>query len=59
MCKLCFHDRTLLLLLLRKTAEDELAMREYLMEGDLISAEVQMVRHDGAVDLHTRNLKYV
>lgn len=33
-------------------------MREYLKEGDLISAEVQQVHHDGVLSLHTRNLKY-
>ncbi|KAJ7307989.1 hypothetical protein JRQ81_008488 [Phrynocephalus forsythii] len=42
----------------RRSAEDELAMREYLQEGDLISAEVQAVFSDGAVSLHTRSLKY-
>ncbi|CAJ0587756.1 unnamed protein product, partial [Mesorhabditis spiculigera] len=42
----------------RKTVEDELAMRDYLVEGDFISAEVQQVHHDGACFLHTRNLKY-
>ncbi|XP_014661622.1 PREDICTED: exosome complex component RRP4-like [Priapulus caudatus] len=42
----------------RKTAEDELMMRQYLSEGDLISAEVQAVFHDGALSLHTRSLKY-
>ncbi|OXB73514.1 UNVERIFIED_CONTAM: hypothetical protein H355_012481 [Colinus virginianus] len=53
----------------RRSAEDELAMRDYLQEGDLISvsfhclysdrrAEVQSVFSDGAVSLHTRSLKY-
>lgn len=42
----------------RKSAEDELAMRDYLQEGDLISAEVQSIFSDGAVSLHTRSLKY-
>nr|CAG4645654.1 EOG090X09DD [Lynceus sp. MCZ IZ 141354] len=42
----------------RKSAEDELAMRQYLQEGDLISAEVQNVFSDGALSLHTRSLKY-
>lgn len=42
----------------RRSAEDELAMRKYLQEGDLISAEVQNVHSDGAVTLHTRSLKY-
>lgn len=42
----------------RKSVEDELMMREYLKEGDLISAEVQQIHHDGLLSLHTRNLKY-
>lgn len=42
----------------RRSAEDELAMRKYLQEGDLISAEVQNVHNDGAISLHTRSLKY-
>ncbi|XP_050176193.1 exosome complex component RRP4 [Myiozetetes cayanensis] len=42
----------------RRSAEDELAMRDYLQEGDLISAEVQSIFSDGAVSLHTRSLKY-
>lgn len=33
-------------------------MRQYLQEGDLISAEVQNVFSDGALSLHTRSLKY-
>ncbi|TKS84449.1 Exosome complex component RRP4 [Collichthys lucidus] len=36
----------------RRSAEDELTMREYLQEGDLISAEVQSVFSDGALSLH-------
>uniref|UniRef100_A0A131XRC4 Exosome complex component RRP4 n=1 Tax=Hyalomma excavatum TaxID=257692 RepID=A0A131XRC4_9ACAR len=42
----------------RKSAEDELLMRQYLCEGDLISAEVQSVFADGSLSLHTRSLKY-
>uniref|UniRef100_A0A8C5PZE2 Exosome complex component RRP4 n=1 Tax=Leptobrachium leishanense TaxID=445787 RepID=A0A8C5PZE2_9ANUR len=42
----------------RRSAEDELAMRSYLEEGDLISAEVQAVYSDGALSMHTRSLKY-
>lgn len=42
----------------RKSAEDELAMRQFLAEGDVISAEVQQIYHDGALGLHTRSLKY-
>eukprot|EP00088_Acartia_fossae_P017130 TRINITY_DN1969_c0_g1_i4.p1 TRINITY_DN1969_c0_g1~~TRINITY_DN1969_c0_g1_i4.p1 ORF type:complete len:302 (-),score=46.55 TRINITY_DN1969_c0_g1_i4:281-1186(-) len=42
----------------RRGAEDELSMRKYLNEGDLISAEVQNIYHDGSLSLHTRSLKY-
>ncbi|XP_071487302.1 exosome complex component RRP4-like [Diadema antillarum] len=42
----------------KRSAEDELKMRQYLTEGDLISAEVQSVYSDGALSLHTRSLKY-
>ncbi|CAK8683506.1 unnamed protein product [Clavelina lepadiformis] len=42
----------------RRSAADELTMREYLKEGDLISAEVQQVHTDGMLSLHTRSLKY-
>merc|ERR1719391_704106 len=42
----------------RRGAEDELSMRKYLQEGDLISAEVQNIYHDGSLSLHTRSLKY-
>eukprot|EP01135_Chromosphaera_perkinsii_P004679 Nk52_evm28s293 gene=Nk52_evmTU28s293 len=42
----------------RRSAEDELMMRHYFREGDMISAEVQSIFHDGALSLHTRSLKY-
>ncbi|OQR78555.1 exosome complex component RRP4-like [Tropilaelaps mercedesae] len=42
----------------RKSIEDELMMSQYLIDGDLVSAEVQNVGVDGGVSLHTRNLKY-
>ena len=43
----------------RRTQEDRLAMRSFLREGDLISAEVQtLYQRDGTVALHTRSLKY-
>lgn len=42
----------------RRTAEDSLNMRSFFTENDCISAEVQKVRHDGNISLHTRNLKY-
>lgn len=42
----------------RKTVEDELMMKNFFKEGDLISAEVQSIFTDGSLSLHTRNLKY-
>lgn len=42
----------------RRSAEDEHMMRQYLQEGDLISAEVQDIFQDGSLSLHTRSLKY-
>lgn len=42
----------------KRSAHDELLMREYLIEGDLIVAEVQSLYGDGSLSLHTRNLKY-
>lgn len=42
----------------RKTEEDELMMKSYFREGDLISAEVQSIFSEGSLSLHTRNLKY-
>lgn len=42
----------------RRGAEDELSMRKFLVEGDLISAEVQNIFNDGSLSLHTRSLKY-
>ena len=42
----------------RRTHEDELNMRTYFSENDIISSEVQTVLNDGTVALHTRNTKY-
>mmetsp|Transcript_40358 Transcript_40358/g.67635 ORF Transcript_40358/g.67635 Transcript_40358/m.67635 type:complete len:317 (-) Transcript_40358:1778-2728(-) len=42
----------------RRTNVDELNMRSFFEEGDLISAEVQQVMTDGMANLHTRNSKY-
>ncbi|KAI8921903.1 hypothetical protein DFJ77DRAFT_425019 [Powellomyces hirtus] len=42
----------------RKTESDELQMRTFFAEGDMLSAEVQSFFHDGASSLHTRNIKY-
>ena len=40
-----------------RTYEDQLQMRSFYAETDLISAEVQAVGHDGLLQLHTRALK--
>lgn len=42
----------------RKSESDELQMRAFLKEGDLLNAEVQGVFGDGSVSLHTRSLRY-
>mmetsp|Transcript_14077 Transcript_14077/g.56641 ORF Transcript_14077/g.56641 Transcript_14077/m.56641 type:complete len:185 (-) Transcript_14077:1294-1848(-) len=42
----------------RRTYEDELNMRSLIKEGDLISAEVQELKQDGGIALHTRSMKY-
>lgn len=42
----------------RKTLEDEMMMRSYFKEGDLIVAEVQSTFQDGSLSLHTRSLRY-
>ncbi|DBA03978.1 TPA: hypothetical protein N0F65_010631 [Lagenidium giganteum] len=42
----------------RRTYEDQLQMRSFFAENDLISAEIQEVRYDGTTVLHTRNLRY-
>ncbi|KAG8529505.1 uncharacterized protein KY384_006142 [Bacidia gigantensis] len=45
-------------ILRRRTATDELAIRSFFREGELILAEVQSVLGDGAASLHTRSLRY-
>ncbi|RMZ81960.1 hypothetical protein DV737_g2326, partial [Chaetothyriales sp. CBS 132003] len=46
-------------ILRRRTTADELQMRQYFQEGDLLVAEVQMLGGaDGAASLHARSLKY-
>lgn len=43
----------------RKSEEDQLNMRNYFKEGDMISAEVMQVNsNDGKISLQARNLKY-
>lgn len=42
----------------RKNESDELQMRSFLKEGDLLNAEVQSIFSNGAASLHTRSLKY-
>ncbi len=42
----------------RKSASDELQMRSFFNEGDLVLSEVQSYFGDGSVSLHTRSLKY-
>lgn len=42
----------------RKSELDELQMRGFLKEGDLLNAEIQTIFNSGLVSLHTRSLKY-
>jgi len=42
----------------RKLESDELQMRQFFEEGDLLVAEVQAFFADGAMSLHTRSLTY-
>ena len=42
----------------RKLESDELQMRGFFEEGDLLVAEVQAFFSDGAISLHTRSLRY-
>lgn len=39
----------------RKTIEDEMMMKTFFKEGDLIVAEVQSIFQDGSLSLHTRS----
>lgn len=42
----------------RRTAEDQLNMRAFFVEHDLVSAELQAHFQDGSMSLHTRSLMY-
>jgi len=42
----------------RRTTTDELQMRSFFVENDLISAEVQQIKSEGLLVLHTRSMKY-
>lgn len=45
-------------ILRKRTDTDELQIRTYFSEGDLLVSEVQSLNHDGSCSLHTRSLKY-
>ena len=45
-------------ILRRKSESDELKMREFFKEGDLVSAEIQQYFSDGSIAIHTRSLRY-
>jgi exosome complex component RRP4 len=45
-------------ILRRRTAVDELNIRTFFSEGDLLVAEVQSLHQDNTASLHTRSLKY-
>jgi exosome complex component RRP4 len=42
----------------RKSEEDELMMRNFFAEGQILVAEVQTLFADGALGIHTRNARY-
>ncbi|KAI9833638.1 MAG: hypothetical protein M1819_003591 [Sarea resinae] len=45
-------------ILRKRTTTDELQIRSFFSEGDLLVAEVQSIFQDGSASLHTRSLKY-
>ena len=45
-------------ILRKRTETDELQIRTFFSEGDLLVAEVQTLYQDGSASLHTRSLKY-
>jgi len=45
-------------ILRKRTETDELQIRTFFSEGDLLVAEVQSLHQDGSASLHTRSLKY-
>lgn len=45
-------------ILRKRTSVDELNIRAYFSEGELVVAEVQTLYQDGSASLHTRSLKY-
>ncbi len=45
-------------ILRKRTSVDELNIRSYFSEGELLVAEVQSLFQDGSASLHTRSLKY-
>ena len=45
-------------ILRKRTSTDELQIRTFFSEGDLLVAEVQSLFQDGSAALHTRSLKY-
>jgi exosome complex RNA-binding protein Rrp4 len=42
----------------RRTAKDEMQMRDIFTEGDIVAAEVQNIYRDGAIVLQTRSKKF-
>ena len=41
-----------------RSTEDQMEMRLFFQENDLLSAEIQQIHNDGGVNIQTRNLKY-
>ena len=41
-----------------KDVEDQMQMRNYFKENDLLSGEIQQININGNIHIQTRNLKY-
>ena len=42
----------------RRSEQDQMMMRTFFQENDLVSGEIQALHKDGSVAIQTRNLKY-
>ena len=42
----------------RRSEQDQMMMRTFFQENDLVSGEIQALHKDGSVAMQTRNLKY-
>jgi exosome complex component RRP4 len=42
----------------RRSEQDQMMMRTFFQEYDLVSGEIQALHRDGSTSIQTRNLKY-